>query len=321
MADLALFFYELQIQQIMNYITGTVLNPFKQTLRQLIVHHLQLGEAHLLRTIKIDLVWARYFGSFYVIGNAALYICINWNFSGLWNPNSYVIMYLATSWAQNIFILTMQAILVIRVYALFNQSKKVLTFLATFYVLQAIAIFVLTGLVVNKQVFDGYLTSIEPAFGSVTQAFNVNSSAFPQTMDVDSIIVPMVFDGILLFFALWAFVKHALEAKTLEGGWSINVLVRTLVADQLLYFICNLAWLLLLLASTYGSEVNVAGELLNNMYYVFNALVVVAGPRMVISLRTTENKTRGEGGTLEGEVSVTKTKIANENTKTNDIER
>ncbi|KAH7907821.1 hypothetical protein BJ138DRAFT_1210340 [Hygrophoropsis aurantiaca] len=292
----------LQMQQTMNYVTGMVLNPLKQTLWQLITYLFQPRQLHLFCTIKearisdncsipqfliilslqVNLVWnrqwsfmtalyliARYFGSLYVIGNAA-------------------------------------CILVIRVYALFNRSKKVLIFLATSCVLQATATFVLTGLDTNKQVFDGYYASVGPAsIGSAVQLVNVNPSMLPllNTLNQDSTILSITFDTILLFFALWAFVIHALEAKTLNNGWSINVLVRTLMADHLLYFICNLVWLSLPISTYNSTELNFLIVLLHAVYYAVSALVVVAGPRMVISLRTTEKKTRGEGATLEAEVS------------------
>ncbi|KAH7907224.1 hypothetical protein BJ138DRAFT_1160626 [Hygrophoropsis aurantiaca] len=244
---------------------------------------------------------AHYFGLLYVIADAALCMYTNWTYSG------YVNMVLALNWAENIFIVTMQAILVIRVYALFNQSKKVLIFLATFYVIQATATFVVTGFIDNKRVLDESYASVRPAIGSVEQLtiVNVNSSASPLliTLSEDGIIVSIVFDIILLCFALWAFVKHALKAKTLDGGWSINALVRALMAHHLLYFICNLSWLALSIATAYISQLNAFGLLLYSIFSVFSALVVVAGPRMVISLRATEKKTRGEGATLEGEVS------------------
>ncbi|KAH7907234.1 hypothetical protein BJ138DRAFT_1116864 [Hygrophoropsis aurantiaca] len=168
--------------------------------------------------------------------------------------------------------------------------------------------FVIKGLMENKRTFDEYYTSVGTAIGNVAQFVNVNPSALvlPSLIPINRycMIISIVFDTILLFFALWAFVKHALEAKTLEGGWSINVLVKTLVADHLLYFVCNLAWLSLSLAvTTYAAEPIVFRILLYTAYYVVSALTVVSGPRMVISLRTTENKTRGEGGTLEDEVS------------------
>ncbi|KAH7907227.1 hypothetical protein BJ138DRAFT_1116868 [Hygrophoropsis aurantiaca] len=151
------------------------------------------------------------------------------------------------------------------------------------------------------------IISVGPSLGSVGQLLNVNvnSSVLPflVTLNRDGAILSVVFDTILMLFALWAFVKHTLEAKTFNGGWSVNVLVKTLVADHLLYFVCNLAWLSLPI-STYTSELNFhVVLLLHTVYYVVSALVVVSGPQMVISLRTTENKTREEGGTLDGEVS------------------
>ncbi|KAH7907741.1 hypothetical protein BJ138DRAFT_445012 [Hygrophoropsis aurantiaca] len=197
---------------------------------------------------------ARYFGSLFVIANAALNVSINWTYSV--NVN----MYLVLNWAENIFIVAMQAILVIRVYALFNRSKKVLVFLATTYVLQATATIVITGLIANKRVLDEYYLSIGSPVGSVVQPVSVDNnsptSSFLITLTRDSTILPIVFDTILMLFALWAFVKHALEAKTSNGGWRINVLVSILVADHLLYFICNLAWLSLILAAAYYTVVS-----------------------------------------------------------------
>ncbi|KAH7903663.1 hypothetical protein BJ138DRAFT_1167787 [Hygrophoropsis aurantiaca] len=298
MADLQALIYELQMQQVVNYLAaaGGALVLYDQVLTF---------------SQEVDLIWnrqwsymtalyfiARYSGDLLVIGYAAMYMCINWTYSG------FVSIYLAVNWANNIFLLTMQAILVIRVYALFNRSKKVLIFLATFYVLQAIATIAITGLIANKRVLDKSFTYAGPALGSVVQGFVTNFPTFLLTAERDNSILSVVFDSILLCFALWAFGKHALEAKTLNKGWSINVLVRTVVADHLLYFVCNLIWLSLALATTNaGDSYTILGILVNDLSILSATLVVVAGPRMVISLRTIENKTRGEGETLEGEMS------------------
>ncbi|KAH7903628.1 hypothetical protein BJ138DRAFT_1191351 [Hygrophoropsis aurantiaca] len=63
---------------------------------------------------------------------------------------------MVVGWGQTVFILTMQTILVIRVYALFKQSKNVLIFLAMFYALQTAAIFVMTALLFNTRVLHEY---------------------------------------------------------------------------------------------------------------------------------------------------------------------
>ncbi|KAH7904990.1 hypothetical protein BJ138DRAFT_1233765 [Hygrophoropsis aurantiaca] len=214
-------------------------------------------------------------------------------------------MYLAVKWGQTLFLQAMQAILVIHVYALLNRSKKVVVFLATFYCLQAIAAFVMAGLLTNERVLHGSFISISPAIGSIEQNDDSNSSTTTfKSLPGNITIIFVVFDTVLLSFALLAFVRHASEAKRLDGGWSINMLVRTLVADQLVYFVCYLVWMSINLATDYNSyqQTNVFTVLLNHVYNISRALAVVAGPRMVISLRTIENKTRQEG-TIGGELS------------------
>ncbi|KAH7906835.1 hypothetical protein BJ138DRAFT_1117218 [Hygrophoropsis aurantiaca] len=212
-------------------------------------------------------------------------------------------IFIAASWGLIIFILAMQAILVIRVYALFNWSKKVLIFIATFYALQATGIFVMAAIFYNKQALRQHVISVSPTIGSVAQNFTLNAPSELVNLNQAAVYLAVAFDIILLFFALWAFVRHALEAKTLDGKWSINVLMRTLVADHLMYFIFNLTWLSLDLSSYFSSASELLNPLLAGMLSISSALAVIAGPHMMISLRETEKKMRGEGGTVAGEVS------------------
>ncbi|KAH7920505.1 hypothetical protein BV22DRAFT_796784 [Leucogyrophana mollusca] len=206
---------------------------------------------------EVDLVWkrgwslmtllyliARYSGSLCIIGLAAWVICINWSYT------VGVAMYLVVNWSSNIFILAMQAILVIRVYALCNKSKKILIFLVTCFCLQAIAVMVMAGLIFNLRVMKQYVVSVGASIGSVAQITTIDSSAFyppPQ----DSTIIVVAFDAVVSLVALFAFVQHALETRNLDGKWSVNALVKLLVADQMLYFICYLAWLSISLATNY----------------------------------------------------------------------
>ncbi|KAH7916097.1 hypothetical protein BJ138DRAFT_1097308 [Hygrophoropsis aurantiaca] len=238
---------------------------------------------------EVDFIWnrnwgfmtvlyliARYSGSLCLIGSAVGYVYIGWTYSGIWNPNSYVNTYLAVMWATNIFLLSMQAILVIRVYALFNQSKKLLIFLATSYALQAAAVFVMTALEYNYRALHEDIVSIGPAIGSVMQSVvNSNNSPSLGFLSLDSTIVSVVFDGVLLFFALWAFEMVYQCACENIGSGSFDIF----------------------------PLLNISIVLLNNILNVFNALAVVAGPRMVISLRAQESKMRGVEGDLSEEIS------------------
>ncbi|KAH7907869.1 hypothetical protein BJ138DRAFT_429297 [Hygrophoropsis aurantiaca] len=277
MADPGLSIQELQATQTTNYIAG--------------VDHIWNRQWSF--TTALYLI-ARYSGPLGIIGVAVEAMCMKWIYSV---TSVDLNILLAETWLNNIFLVTMQAILVIRVYALFNRSKKVLIFLATLYALQATVIFVLTALFFNHPALHEYIASPSPAGGGVAQLFSTTASVYTPFI-LGSTFLPPAFDTIMLLFALWAFVRHALEAKRANGGWSINVLVRTLVADHLVYFVCFQIWMTLTLAANYTTdESNLA--ILIVVLDVFTALAVVAGPRMVISLRAIENKTRGEGSSLE----------------------
>ncbi|KAH7920095.1 hypothetical protein BV22DRAFT_1133342 [Leucogyrophana mollusca] len=111
----------------------------------------------------------------------------------------------------------------------------------------------------------------------------------------------LAFDVILLAFALFAAVKHALETRQLHGKWSINPLVKALVADQIIYFIGNVIWQATAIPLASPNSNAVGSSFMGGVNSFFNAFVVSAGPHMVISLRAQEVQTME--GTSHGEMS------------------
>ncbi|KAH7903557.1 hypothetical protein BJ138DRAFT_1192402 [Hygrophoropsis aurantiaca] len=165
----------------------------------------------------------------------------------------------------------------------------------------------MTALMYNIRALHEYVISVGPAVGSVEQIVNYNTSAnIPAAITQHSPIPSVIFDIVLLFFALQAFLKHVSEAKRLDGRWSINMLVRTLMADHLVYFVCYLTWMSISLAANYINydlTVSSSNILLDDVIGIFGALAIIAGPRMVISLRAQESRPRGLEGTSMGELS------------------
>ncbi|KAH7907642.1 hypothetical protein BJ138DRAFT_1159619, partial [Hygrophoropsis aurantiaca] len=136
-----------------------------------------------------------------------------------------IAMYLAINWSSNIFVIVMQGILLMRIYALWNQSRNLMILLAIGFCLQAIAVLVMAGLIFNLPVMHRFVISVGASIGSVAQTIDVRSSVFyppPQ----DSTIIVLVYDAIISAFALVAFWRHLMEARRLDGGWSMSSLVR-----------------------------------------------------------------------------------------------
>lgn len=74
-----------------------------------------------------------------------------------------------------------------------------------------------------------------------------NTPTFYAALNMATTAGQAAYDLIMMMFALacMAFIKHALQLRKVSGPWSVNSLVRLLVADQLVYFL----WYLFILLS------------------------------------------------------------------------
>ncbi|KAH7917841.1 hypothetical protein BV22DRAFT_926718 [Leucogyrophana mollusca] len=149
----------------------------------------------------------------------------------------------------------MQAILLLRAYALCNRSRKVLVFLLVSFVCETIVIVVVIVKSLDLVATRGSgawsrlpsrficgltwpshtVTPTDPA-DSVLKAHSVKNHALELWQTV-SRAIQLAFDILLLVIALFGSVRHALEAK----GWSVNPLVKALAEDQIAYFVRGMA--------------------------------------------------------------------------------
>ncbi|KAH7930179.1 hypothetical protein BV22DRAFT_1116368 [Leucogyrophana mollusca] len=216
----------------------------------------------------------------------------------------YANIFVIANWAINIFATAMDAILLMRAYALCNGSKPVLVFLLACFFCQTATVVAITGMEFNVPNIRGAIIAVGGAIGSVTQDITVDTSVLvPAPVIVTA--VQLAFDFMLLMFALFAFTKHALEARRLAGRWDVSPLLKLLIKDQMLYFVwcvssppfaafinCGITsyvvWQALdIPAAAPGVS---PPRTLIIVIDALNALVVIAGPRMVISLRAAESK-------------------------------
>ncbi|KAH7926108.1 hypothetical protein BV22DRAFT_385295 [Leucogyrophana mollusca] len=239
-------------------------------------------------------VVARYSGSVSVFTNIALIVRLNWTLAVV------KIIYIVADWSLNVFLTAMQAILLMRVFALCGRSKAVLIFLSACFLCQTAVVIALLAKQLNFSFLGQSVLSIGPAIGSVEQEIDMDYYIFGPLPAVQT-SVQLAFDLVLFGFALFAFSRHALEARALAGGWSVNPLIKLLTADQTLYFLCYALWQALTIPETLPSFSATQSENLDIVSNVLFALIVIFGPRMVIRLRAEELRSRE--GTLHEELS------------------
>ncbi|KAH7923867.1 hypothetical protein BV22DRAFT_554170 [Leucogyrophana mollusca] len=173
---------------------------------------------------------ARYSGSVFVFTNIASIVRLNWTLKVI------KIIYIIVGWSLNVFLTAMQAILLMRVFALCGRSKTVLIFLSACFVCQTVVVVALSAKQFNFSFIGHSILSMGPAIGSVGQEIDKDISIFG-FLPAAQACVQLAFDTVLFGFALSVFSRHALEARALGGGWSVNPLVKFLTADQTLYFL------------------------------------------------------------------------------------
>ncbi|KAH7924502.1 hypothetical protein BV22DRAFT_500296 [Leucogyrophana mollusca] len=143
-----------------------------------------------------------------------------------WTPavnTSLAIVYRLSSIAS---VTAMQGVFLLRAHALCNRSRKVLVFLSVSFVCEMVVMVV----VIVKSlelVAIGWLVTFMGPDGRVLIGTNATLDLWQQV----SRVIQLVYDILLLVFALFGSVKHALEAR----GWCVNPLVKALAEDQIAY--------------------------------------------------------------------------------------
>ncbi|KAH7917904.1 hypothetical protein BV22DRAFT_924799 [Leucogyrophana mollusca] len=267
---------------------------------------------------EVDFIWnrrwtivtalyfvARYSGPVFQFTMLAAILPLNWTSA----VNTSIAM--ASQLSSIVFTTAMQALLLLRAHALCNRSRKVLVVLLVSFVCEMIAIVVVIVKALDL-VAMGWLVSFRGPDGRVLMAYSANSYALDLWQTVYRAI-QLAFDILLLAVALFGSMRHRLEAQ----GWSVNPLVKALVEDQIAYFVLYAGSFFTLGSATYCgfaryavwqgtslptiSSVAAGVSALEGLSYLFGAFAIIAGPRMVISLREHELKT--QEGTLQTQLS------------------
>ncbi|KAH7908948.1 hypothetical protein BJ138DRAFT_299725 [Hygrophoropsis aurantiaca] len=239
---------------------------------------------------EVDLLWTRcwsmttvlYFLALYS-GSFTVYLQICEAVYIKWSKQVMVSVLLLSEWLECAFIISMEAILLLRVFVLCKCSNRALAFLSACFFCQAAAIIVLKALQYNASFMDKYIISTGPPIGSFAQDATSDPAFIPSTPLI-YLSVQLAFGALLFAFAIFAFVKHALENKAHQGAWAINPLIKLLITDHTFYFL----WFTLLqavLIAKFTIKAPVTSAWISAIQILLNTLVVIFGPRMVLTLR------------------------------------
>ncbi|KAF8126822.1 hypothetical protein EV363DRAFT_1173633 [Boletus edulis] len=186
------------------------------------------------------------------------------------------ITYVLSLWAYAIFWMAADMIMVLRVYAMYNRSRFILSILLMVYITEVVVLFV------GASIYSDPNYAIVSIFQvlDVTICTVMISTA---TWNNASVILPFILGAVLCTLVVAHFVRESLQMYRVTKRWQLNRYTNLLVRDGLLYFFATFFNSLINLLGALGilSQEWVQPVLLSASTIVLYTLA----PRFVINLR------------------------------------
>ncbi|KAF8125321.1 hypothetical protein EV363DRAFT_638327 [Boletus edulis] len=145
--------------------------------------------------------------------------------------------FLAIYWTFPIFLIAADLVMVMRVYAMWNQSKWILSFLLLICVPQTIASFILAGIYYNPNTY--FSATIDQVY---TFSFCNGFIKIPSSLLLGVAIPRFVLSAVLLILAVISTLKESLELYKATKLWQPNQYMQRLLRDGILYFLVNMLY-------------------------------------------------------------------------------
>ncbi|KAH7910402.1 hypothetical protein BJ138DRAFT_111713 [Hygrophoropsis aurantiaca] len=252
---------------------------------------------------EVELVWRRSFSTmsflYFIVRYFGLTIAIT---AALWGnaihgsiPVSTILLQFI-EWGSYVFIWASEVVMIIRVYAMYSHSKVILglllaSFMATIVasIFLGIAYYSPSTLLVTEADLAGtyYCVQSGPSIGS-----------FPYI----HLTIPRAFlDVLLLVLSIAQLVKTAVETHKMLGQWRLNVYLRMLVRDSVLYYFLNLLYIAFAMAEPFAVNLPISVQLTGIAFS--NIAPFMLTPKLIISFRhycaTSETVMVGDGGRVQ----------------------
>ncbi|KAF8440000.1 hypothetical protein L210DRAFT_3541406 [Boletus edulis BED1] len=183
-----------------------------------------------------------------------------------------------SGWTYVVFLSATDLMMILRVYAMWNRSRTILSILLLLLVMQTIVAVVLDG------IYDNPNTHISVTIGQVSDfSFcNISGMNTPATLQVYQTAPRLVISAALVILAVSQTLKQSFEMYKVTKQWQPNRYMQKLVGDGILYFIMNIIFQVDLLALfTTPTDSTVRDFLDVFLHIIFYTLI----PRFIISIR------------------------------------
>ncbi|KAF8428952.1 hypothetical protein L210DRAFT_3116192 [Boletus edulis BED1] len=192
---------------------------------------------------EIEYIWLRPWSWVSTMFIVVRYIGLYWIMANALKGSSFVpgplevstVIYLISGWALVLFISATDLMMILRVYAMWNRSRTILSILLSIFVAQTIVAVVLDGIYNNPN------THVLVTLNQVSDFSFCNISYIntPATVQVYRAAPRLVLSAALVILAVSQTLKESFEMYKATKQWQPNRYMQKLVGDGILYFIVN----------------------------------------------------------------------------------
>ncbi|KAF8438412.1 hypothetical protein L210DRAFT_3543810 [Boletus edulis BED1] len=168
--------------------------------------------------------------------------------------------------------------MILRVYAMWSRSKKILYILLFIYVPQAILSFIFTGIYDNPTTYLSVVSSRVVNFSVCTGSF----IHVPLAAHVSDGILRFLLSIVLFILAAVQTVKQSVEMYRAAKQWQPNKYMQRLMADGILYFLVYVFYNITVIFRATPTTKSTSVLFLSTLSYT---VVISAMPRFIINIR------------------------------------
>jgi hypothetical protein len=198
------------------------------------------------------------------------------------NFNSCTSFWLAVAWIPVVVNAMLGVILMMRVHAMYERSKKMLIFLGVVLLASTIASAVITGIANIGVVGEEYILS---GYRMCTTAISPNEI----DLTYESLISTAIWETLVLCLAIWIVIKHFRELRQSPNGSTIGNFYMVLAKSHVFYFLAFVVVACLNLGAispTISYSFSTGAVAYSSLLTIAQALqMFVLGPRLILSVR------------------------------------
>ncbi|KAG1798194.1 uncharacterized protein HD556DRAFT_1353841 [Suillus plorans] len=186
-------------------------------------------------------------------------------------------------WTVTVIVAMLQVIIITRLHAMYQRSRKILIFLIVIF----LAVNILNGVVTALMTM--HISEAEPTLSSTYQCMLVSESVVLNDLSLlyaISLTLFIVFEVVALCLAVWIALKHFRELRQYLAGGIIGDCFTVLIKSHAVHFTSMVVISCIMFATSLTVTDSPYTQIILGFVQILQAMqIVVLGPRLILGIR------------------------------------